>query len=151
MAFATNREAQEIVRKIRKIVARLVEQYRWKSGYFRTDQIPDGVRMDVSRVTAGNIVQTRYGGFGRAEHGHGDPYMTIRDYSDRSEQSYRWDSAPKVIVTLATVSSIGGVSVDIELGDLRREHIVVRVGEDVSEQCASAVAALVDFWNSRFA
>ena len=59
------------------------------SEYLPIDSIPRGVRMDIDRSTAGQIVTTSYGGWSRAEHGYGDPYMQERDGSDGSVRSYR--------------------------------------------------------------
>ncbi len=52
-------------------------------------QIPEGVRFDVPGPNQGQIVEVAYGGFGRAEHGDGDPYKRVTDRSDRSVEYYK--------------------------------------------------------------
>lgn len=42
--------------------------------------IPPGVRFDIPRRNQGQIIEIAYGGFSRAEHDDGDPYMSIRDW-----------------------------------------------------------------------
>ncbi len=57
-----------------------------KAEYVRISesQIPEGVRFDVTGPNQGQIVEVAYGGFGRAEHGQGDPYKRVTDKSDRT-------------------------------------------------------------------
>lgn len=43
--------------------------------------IPDGVRFDLTRRTAGCIVREYFGGFGASEHGDGDPFLMFEDQS----------------------------------------------------------------------
>lgn len=45
-------------------------------------QLPDGLRFDVWRPTAGSCVETAYGTFSRGEAGSSDPYMRIVDHSE---------------------------------------------------------------------
>lgn len=52
-------------------------------------EIPGSVRFDVPGPNQGQIVEVAYGGFGRAEHGPGDPYKRVTDLSDRSVEYYR--------------------------------------------------------------
>lgn len=52
-------------------------------------QIPAHVRFDVPGENQGQIVIVSYGGFSRAEHGEGDPYMCIHDQSTRTVDYYR--------------------------------------------------------------
>lgn len=47
-------------------------------------EVPVGVRFDTPRRNQGQIVTERYGGFGRYENDHGDPYMMIHDASDQT-------------------------------------------------------------------
>ena len=51
--------------------------------------IPDGVRFDIPRHLQGQMVTISYGGFGRSEHGRGDPYMSRHDASSGEFQLYR--------------------------------------------------------------
>jgi hypothetical protein len=47
----------------------------------KEDEIPEGVRFDVPRHHQGQIVEIAYGGFGRGEHGDGDPFKRVTDQS----------------------------------------------------------------------
>lgn len=53
------------------------------------NEIPDGVRFDVTMRNQGQIVEIAYGGFGRAEHDAGDPYKRVTDHSDGSVTYFR--------------------------------------------------------------
>lgn len=59
----------------------------------KADEVPEGVRFDVNGRDAGQIVERAYGGFSRAEHGYGDPYMRINDQSTRTVTYYRLGGA----------------------------------------------------------
>jgi len=52
-------------------------------------EIPGKVRFDIPGHLQGQIVEVAYGGFGRYEHGPGDPYKRVTDRSDRSVTYYR--------------------------------------------------------------
>jgi hypothetical protein len=54
----------------------------------RESDIPAGVRFDVPRRDQGQMIEVAYGGYGRAEHGEGDPYMRVTDHTDRSTAYY---------------------------------------------------------------
>lgn len=43
--------------------------------------VPAGVRFDIPGRNQGQIVEVAYGGWGRAEHGPGDPYRRTIDRS----------------------------------------------------------------------
>lgn len=45
------------------------------------EKVPAKVRFDVPRRCQGQMVEVAYGGFSRGEHGHGDLYMRITNYS----------------------------------------------------------------------
>ena len=52
------------------------------------NEIPYGVRFDVSARTQGQMIEVAYGGFLRSEHGVGDPYKRVTDRTDRSVTYY---------------------------------------------------------------
>jgi len=52
-------------------------------------EVHDGIRWDVLRRDAGQIVERAYGTFGRAEAGTRAPYMCVTDRSDGSVRIYR--------------------------------------------------------------
>lgn len=45
------------------------------------EKVPAKVRFDVPRRCQGQMVEVAYGGFSRGEHGYGDPFMRVTDYS----------------------------------------------------------------------
>jgi hypothetical protein len=50
--------------------------------------IPANVRFDTPRQNQGQMITESYGGFCRAEHDHGDPYMRICDSSTGSTKYF---------------------------------------------------------------
>lgn len=55
--------------------------------------LPEGVRFDVPMRNQGQIVEIAYGGFSRAEHGEGDPYMRVTNRSDNTISYYKLGGA----------------------------------------------------------
>jgi len=51
--------------------------------------IPAGVRFDTPRRNQGQIVEYSFGGFSRAEHDDGAPYMRVTDASLRADDPSR--------------------------------------------------------------
>jgi hypothetical protein len=55
----------------------------------RPEEVPNGVRFDVTLHRQGQMVEIAYGGYGRAEHDDGDPYRRIHDRSDGTVTYWR--------------------------------------------------------------
>ena len=56
--------------------------------------VPRGVRFDVTRASAGQMIQIAYSGFDRHEHGDGDRFKMVTDRSLREASYYiaaPWD------------------------------------------------------------
>lgn len=123
------------------------------AGYTPCDSIPSDVRMDVDRRTAGAIVTTSYGGHSRAEHGWGDPYMSIHDASTGNTRRFVWVEAPELhLDPTPAYSACGpGASYRMTLGD---HDVEISVDETAPATAATdavmaAVSKLADRWNAR--
>jgi hypothetical protein len=95
--------------QIRRAIQAALDGWTPKSGYLPCDHadIPANVRFDVSRRTAGNMQQSAYGGFDRAEHGYGDLFLRESDSSDGSVEYYRWHALDPTKVAVSVSARIG--------------------------------------------